>query len=151
MRILLISGNGFIGSPLSSELSRSGHQLAIFHRHADTSSSGSDTLRIHGDRNSLSDYVDQLRRFSPDLIIDMILSSGDQARQLIKVARELGVRAGFFWTTKTNGWGFFTFGHHPLPYAKSAAEAPASECASCHQAYVAKTDMTWVQFYPLPL
>ncbi len=50
---------------------------------------------------------------------------------------------------KTNGWGFFTFGHHPLPYAKSAAESPKSECAGCHMAYVAKTDMTWVQFYPL--
>jgi hypothetical protein len=50
---------------------------------------------------------------------------------------------------KTNGWGFFTFGHHPLPYAKSATESPASECAGCHVAYVAKTDMTWVQFYPL--
>jgi len=50
---------------------------------------------------------------------------------------------------KTNNWGFFTFGHHPLPYAESAAEAPATECAFCHQANVAKTDMTWVQFYPL--
>jgi len=50
---------------------------------------------------------------------------------------------------KTNGWGFFTFGHHPLPYAESAAEAPASECASCHQTYVSKTDMTWIQFYPI--
>jgi hypothetical protein len=50
---------------------------------------------------------------------------------------------------KTNGWGFFTFGHHPLPYTDKAAEAPATECASCHQSYVAKTDMTWVQFYPL--
>ena len=49
----------------------------------------------------------------------------------------------------TNGWGFFTFGHHPLPYAKSAAESPVSECAGCHIANVAKTDMTWVQFYPL--
>ena len=50
----------------------------------------------------------------------------------------------------TNGWGFFTFGHHPLPYTTSAAaEAPSNKCASCHQAYVAKTDMTWVQFYPL--
>ena len=47
---------------------------------------------------------------------------------------------------KTNNWGFFTFGHHPLPYAGSAAEAPATECASCHQTFVAKTDMTWVQF-----
>jgi hypothetical protein len=50
---------------------------------------------------------------------------------------------------KTNGWGFFTFGHHPLPYAETAAEAPATQCAFCHQANVAKTDMTWVQFYPL--
>ena len=49
----------------------------------------------------------------------------------------------------TNGWGFFTFGHHPLPYAKTAAESPVTECAGCHIANVAKTDMTWVQFYPI--
>lgn len=50
---------------------------------------------------------------------------------------------------KTNGWGFFNFGHHPEPYAESAEESSASECASCHMTFVAKTDMTWVQFYPM--
>lgn len=50
---------------------------------------------------------------------------------------------------KTNGWGFFTFGHHPLPYDETAAEKSAAECAGCHIANVAKTDMTWVQFYPI--
>ena len=50
---------------------------------------------------------------------------------------------------KTNGWGFFTFGHHPLPYDKTSAERPVSECAGCHIANVANTDMTWIQFYPL--
>jgi hypothetical protein len=50
---------------------------------------------------------------------------------------------------KTNGWGFFTFGHHPLPYAKTASESPSTECAFCHQAYVSNTDMTWIQFYPI--
>jgi len=50
---------------------------------------------------------------------------------------------------KTNGWGFFTFGHHPLPYAETAEEAPISQCGGCHVANVAKTDMTWIQFYPL--
>lgn len=50
---------------------------------------------------------------------------------------------------KTNGWGYFTFGHHPRPYAQTAQEAPATECAGCHQTFVAKTDMTWIQFYPL--
>jgi Cytochrome P460 len=51
--------------------------------------------------------------------------------------------------SKTNGWGFFTFGHHPLPYDKTAAEQPVTVCAGCHIANVAKTDMTWVQFYPM--
>ncbi len=50
---------------------------------------------------------------------------------------------------KTNGWGFFTFGHHPMPYDKTSAERPVTECAGCHIANVAATDMTWIQFYPL--
>jgi hypothetical protein len=50
---------------------------------------------------------------------------------------------------KTNGWGFFTFGHHPMPYEKTSAERPAAECAGCHIANVAATDMTYIQFYPL--
>ena len=49
---------------------------------------------------------------------------------------------------ETNGWGFFTFGHHPLPYDKTSTERPESECAACHIAYVGNTDMTWIQFYP---
>jgi hypothetical protein len=52
---------------------------------------------------------------------------------------------------KTNGWGFFTFGHHALPYAATAAESPKETCAGCHMTYVAQTDMTWVQFYPMLL
>ena len=50
---------------------------------------------------------------------------------------------------KTNGWGYYTFGHHPMPYDQTSEERPASECAGCHIANVAKTDMTWIQFYPL--
>jgi len=50
---------------------------------------------------------------------------------------------------ETNNWGFFTFGHHPLPYADRAKESSAAECAGCHIANVAQTDMTWIQFYPL--
>ena len=49
----------------------------------------------------------------------------------------------------TNKWGFFTFGHHALPYSPSAKVMPAGQCASCHIAGVAKTDMVWVQYYPL--
>jgi len=86
MRILLIGGNGFIGSPLVKELRHSGHQLAIFHRRVDANLIDDDVERMQGDRNRLSDYQNRIWQFSPDVIIDLILSSGDQARQLVNVS-----------------------------------------------------------------
>lgn len=49
----------------------------------------------------------------------------------------------------TNGWGFFNFGHHALPYNATAKAASRSECASCHINGASKTDLTWVDFYPI--
>ena len=97
MRILLVGGNGFIGSPLMQELRGSGHEIAVFHRHADAGPAGADVSRmqvvqIQGDRNRLPDYRNQLQRFSPDVIIDLILSSGEQARQLMKTVRDVAPR-----------------------------------------------------------
>jgi len=92
MRILVIGGNGFIGSPLVSELLGSGHEVAVFHRRSDVGLADSGVVQIQGDRNRLFDYEGQLRRFSPDVIVDLILSSGDQARQLVETAHEIARR-----------------------------------------------------------
>jgi nucleoside-diphosphate-sugar epimerase len=91
MRILLIGGNGFIGSPLVRELLVEGHQVAVFHRTADAGANP-EVVRIQGDRNRLSDFRMQIQRFSPDVIVDLILSSGEQARQLMSAARNLARR-----------------------------------------------------------
>ncbi len=48
----------------------------------------------------------------------------------------------------TNNWGFLTLATTPVPYAETAKESSKAECAGCHVAGAAKTDMTWVQFYP---
>jgi hypothetical protein len=50
---------------------------------------------------------------------------------------------------ESNGWGYYTFGHHPEPCEATAAKSSVAECAGCHIANVAKTDMTYVQFYPV--
>ena len=50
---------------------------------------------------------------------------------------------------ETHDWGFFTFGHHAPPYDQTAKAMRPGQCASCHIAGVATTDMVWVQFYPL--
>jgi len=47
---------------------------------------------------------------------------------------------------KTNGWGYYTFGHHAEPCEAAAAESSVAECAGGHLVNVAKIDMSWVQF-----
>lgn len=49
---------------------------------------------------------------------------------------------------KTNGWGFYNFGHHAPPYVATAKAAPKNSCAGCHQAKAEK-DMVFTQFYPI--
>jgi hypothetical protein len=46
-----------------------------------------------------------------------------------------------------NQWvGILHLGHHPMPYAETAAESSVSECAGWHLGNVADIDMTWVHF-----
>ena len=45
----------------------------------------------------------------------------------------------------TNGWGFFNFGHHAPPYAKTAAAQSKEACAGCHIANA--TNMVFSKFY----
>ena len=57
--------------------------------------------------------------------------------------------------SETKNWGYFNFGHHAPPYAKSAMAAPKEACAQCH-IDSAGEDMVFEKFYkpiltPLPL
>lgn len=90
MRILVIGGNGFIGTPLVGQLLAAGHDVGVFHRTRDRSNRA--VAEIEGDRNRLPEYGAELRRFAPQVIIDMILSSGQQAAQLVDLAAELNAR-----------------------------------------------------------
>lgn len=49
---------------------------------------------------------------------------------------------------KTNGWGFYNFGHHAPPYVKAARAAPVKSCASCHSANAGK-GMVFKAYYPV--
>ena len=51
-----------------------------------------ESLRVGGPDVVLLDHLDDFRSFSPDVIIDLILSSENQARQLADVARALTSR-----------------------------------------------------------
>ena len=46
------------------------------------------------------------------------------------------------------GWAYFSFGHKPQPYAKTAKAFPAESCNACHEANADK-DFVFTQFYPV--
>jgi len=85
MRFLLIGGTGFIGPFVSAELQRLGPEVVVFHRSRTHGVAG--PHEIFGDRRRLSDSAAELRALAPDVVIDLILSSGAQARELMTVFR----------------------------------------------------------------
>src|SRR2546422_11338803 len=109
MRILLIGGTGFIGPFVSAELAGLGHEVVVFHRgrtHGSAPTSpvvaatspvvGADPRvgpsEIIGDRRRLFESASQLRALAPDVVVDLILSSGRQARDLMHVFRGAAAR-----------------------------------------------------------
>lgn len=85
MRVLLIGGNGFIGRFVVAALKRRGHVVAVFHR--GTTAAPPEADEIRGDHNQLDASAEELRRFAPDVVIDLVLSSGAQAETLRNVFR----------------------------------------------------------------
>jgi nucleoside-diphosphate-sugar epimerase len=85
MRILLIGGNGFIGRFVVAALKQRGHTVAVFHRGSALAPVG--VVEIRGDRNLLNASAQELKHFDPDVVIDMVISSGEQAEELMNLFR----------------------------------------------------------------
>jgi len=85
VRILLIGGSGFIGPHVVDALERGGHDVVVFHRGQSKSAA---RREIIGDRRALGDHARDLRAAQPDVVVDLILSSGRQARELMDVFRD---------------------------------------------------------------
>jgi len=85
MRVLVIGGSGFIGSQITRELIRHGHHVTVFHRGLTAVPAGAH--EIAGDRHRLTESAHNLRALAPDIVVDVVLSSGTQARELMDVFR----------------------------------------------------------------
>jgi nucleoside-diphosphate-sugar epimerase len=93
MRMLLIGASGFIGPHVVRDLVDRGHEVAVFHRGKALVSFPGEVRTITGDRNYLREYAAALREFEAEVVIDFILSSAAQARQLMDTFRGVARRA----------------------------------------------------------
>src|SRR5579862_5768184 len=85
MRFLLIGGNGFIGRFVAARLIQQHHAVMVFHRGTTPAPDGAEEL--HGDRNQLTASGPELKRFAPDVVIDLTISSAPQAEEVMRIFR----------------------------------------------------------------
>jgi nucleoside-diphosphate-sugar epimerase len=85
MRVLVIGGTGFIGPHITRELIRRDHHVTVFHRGRTAVPPGA--RAIVGDRQRLTESADNLRALAPDVVVDVVLSSRRQARELMDLFR----------------------------------------------------------------
>lgn len=72
MRVLVLGGTGFIGGPTVLALRDRGHEVAVLHRGKRTQSLPDGVQSILGGRENLEALAPELRRFRPDVAIDVI-------------------------------------------------------------------------------
>jgi nucleoside-diphosphate-sugar epimerase len=92
MRILIIGGTRFIGLEVVRQLHCSGHQVGVFHRGRTLAELPPGVQCVLGDRKQLGDYSGELRHFSPDIVLDMIAITQQDAVSFMEAFRGIAQR-----------------------------------------------------------
>src|SRR5579859_493198 len=85
MRVLVLGGTGFLGTPLVERLLARGYRVGVFHRGLTSPDFLDSVEHILGDRNNLADSSKQFRSFAPEIVVDAIAATREQARTLMHV------------------------------------------------------------------
>ncbi len=83
--ILLIGGTGFIGRHLIEALNKNNHQLILFSRQAPVFDLPPGVISIQGNRAQLKQYRTQFEMFKPDVVIDLIPYTQQDATDLLEI------------------------------------------------------------------
>ncbi len=92
MKILVIGGTGFTGVHVLRRLVGNGHNVAVFHRGQTVSELPSAVRHIYGKRKDLSTFVADFKKLAPDVVLDMIPYTEQDALTLIDTFRGMAKR-----------------------------------------------------------
>jgi nucleoside-diphosphate-sugar epimerase len=92
MRVLVIGGTGFIGPHVVAALRARGHEVGVFHRGTRGDALPAGVASLVGDRRRLEEHREELVAWRPEVVVDLILSSGRQASALMAAFRGVARR-----------------------------------------------------------
>ena len=85
MRILVIGGTNFMGPLVVRSLSEQGHEVTVFHRGQTRTDLPYGVKEILGDRRSLNDKASELQGIKPDVVLDMIPFTEQDALEVMRI------------------------------------------------------------------
>ena len=72
MRILILGGTKFVGPHVVRQLAARGHEITIFHRGVTETELPEGVGHIHGDFANFSEHLDELKRLTPEVVLDLV-------------------------------------------------------------------------------
>ena len=92
MQLLIIGGTRFIGPYVVRRLIDAGHSVTLFHRGETNADLPASVKHIYGDRHSLSTFADEFKATAPDVVLDMIPYTEEEAHSLMRAFRNVARR-----------------------------------------------------------
>jgi nucleoside-diphosphate-sugar epimerase len=92
MRILIIGGTRFIGPRVVRNLIDAGHDVTLFHRGETKADNAYAVQQIYGDRRDLPSFAAEFKEAAPDVVLDMIPYTEEEARVLMRVLKGVAGR-----------------------------------------------------------
>ena len=83
MRVLVLGGTGFIGPHIVRRLLAHGHHVTLFHRGSAVADVPEGVRVIVGDRNALEASAEAFGDLRPDIVVDVIAFTEEQAKGLM--------------------------------------------------------------------
>lgn len=69
--MLILGGTGFVGPFVVEQLCQAGHDVTLFHRGGHEPAQAEPAEHVHGDFAQLGEYVRDLARHAPDVVVDV--------------------------------------------------------------------------------
>ena len=83
MKVLAIGASGFTGSHVVRVLVEQGHEVVVLHRGNTNAALPVDVRQVLGNRDRLENYRAEFGRFAPDVVLDFILYTEQQAKAAV--------------------------------------------------------------------